>query len=175
VPGGTVSKTVAAREWRVPVAMSDSPHDHDRIAGYLAAMSTFATLAVAGTALGRSRGAALPDGYRAQDLVLGALATHKVARIVSKDGVTTPLRAPFTEFRGVAGSAEVNESARPEPVRHVVGELLTCPFCLAPWIASAYVGTLVVAPRVARTWAAVFRVVAGADLMQHLYARVRTD
>ena len=155
--------------------MSDSPHDHDRIAGYLTVMSVFGS-ALAGTVLvGRLRGERLPSSYALADLALGALATHKFARLITKDGVTTPLRAPFTEFEENTGSAEVAESPRPEPVRHVVGELITCPFCVAPWIASGYVALLALAPPVARAWAAVFSIVAGSDFLQHAYAHVRTD
>jgi hypothetical protein len=155
--------------------MADSPHDHDRIAGYLSVMSVFGT-AVTGTALiAHLRGRRLPASYALADLALGAVATHKFARLLSKDGVTTPLRAPFTVFEENTGSAEVAESPRPEPVRHVVGELITCPFCVAPWIASTYVALLVLAPPVARTWAAVFTVVAGSDFLQHAYAHVRAD
>jgi hypothetical protein len=155
--------------------MSDSPHDHDRLAGYISVMSVFGT-AVAGTALiGRLRGRHLPTSYTLTDLALGAVATHKFARLLSKDGVTTPLRAPFTEFEENTGSGEVAESPRPEPARHVIGELLTCPFCVAPWIASAYVALLALSPPLARAWAAVFGIVAGSDFLQHAYARVRTD
>jgi hypothetical protein len=155
--------------------MTDSPHDHDRITGYLTAMGVFGSLVAGATAVGRAHGRELPTSYRAQDLVLGAVATHKFARLVAKDGVSTPIRAPFTRFEGNAGSAEVNESPRPEPARHVVGELLSCPFCLAPWIATAYVATLSLAPRVAKAWAAVFAMVGGADFLQHAYAAVRQD
>lgn len=155
--------------------MSQSPHDHDRLAGYVSVMSVFGS-AVAGTALiGRLRGRHLPTSYALTDLALGAVATHKFARLLSKDGVTTPLRAPFTEFEENTGSGEVAESPRPEPARHVIGELLTCPFCVAPWIASAYVALLALSPPLARAWAAVFGIVAGSDFLQHAYARVRTD
>jgi hypothetical protein len=95
--------------------------------------------------------------------------------VISKDGVTTPLRAPFTHFEHNTGSAEVHETPRTEPARHVVGELLSCPFCLAPWIATGYVATLAVSPRLARAWAAVFGIVGGADFLQQAYGRVRTD
>jgi len=155
--------------------MADSPHEHYRIAGYLTAMSVFGSAVAAAGALGRLLGREPPPAYAVTDLVLGAVATHKFARLVSKDGVTTPLRAPFTHFEENIGSAEVAESPREEPARHVVGELITCPFCLGPWIASAYVAGLVLAPRAARTWAAVFSVVGGSDFLQHAYAHVRTD
>ncbi|MEP9384519.1 DUF1360 domain-containing protein [Nocardioides sp. KR10-350] len=155
--------------------MPDSPHEHYRIAGYLSAMSVFGTAVAGAAALGRVTGRDLPAAYALPDLALGAIATHKFARLMSKDGVTTPLRAPFTEFEENTGSAEVAESPRPEPARHVVGELITCPFCLAPWIATAYVAGLALAPRVTRAWAAVFSVVGGSDFLQHAYAHVRTD
>lgn len=155
--------------------MTDSPHEHDRIAGYLTAMSVFGALTGVVTFVGRARGRELPDSYALPDLALGAIATHKFARLLAKDGVTTPLRAPFTHFEENAGSAEVNESPRREPARHVIGELITCPFCLAPWIATGYVATLAISPRLARAWAAVFSIVGGADFLQHAYAHVRED
>jgi hypothetical protein len=155
--------------------MTDSPHEHYRITGYVTVMSVFGSLVAGAATLGRARGRGLPTSYPVQDLVLGAVATHKFARLVAKDGVTTPFRAPFTRFEENAGSAEVNESPRGEPARHVVGELVTCPFCLAPWIATGYVATLTFAPRLARAWAAVFAMVGGADFLQHAYAAVRQD
>jgi hypothetical protein len=153
----------------------DSPHQRHRITGYLTTMSIYGSLVAGAAALGRAQGRSLPRSYAVQDLVLGALATHKFVRVVAKDTVTTPIRAPFTEFEGAAGSAEVNESPRPEPVRHVVGELLTCPFCLTPWVATSYVAALTLAPRVARAWAAVFAIVGASDFLQHAYALVRED
>jgi len=155
--------------------MPDSPHDHQRIAGYLSVMSVFGAVVTGTGVWARRHGRGLAASYAAGDLVLGALATHKFSRLISKEGVTTPLRAPFTEWQANIGSAEVNETPRPEPVRHVVGELLTCPFCLAPWIATVYVGLLTVAPPLARAWAAVFAIVAGSDFLQHAYAHLRVD
>ena len=156
--------------------MSGSPRDPDRIAGYVGSLTTFSTAIAVATVLGRRSGKSLPDAYAPLDLVLGAIATHKVARIISKEGVTTPLRAAFTDHEGVVGSAEVHDTPTDDgPVKHTIGELLSCPFCLAPWLATAYVGGLAVAPRQARAWAAVFSIVGGADFLQQLYGRVRED
>jgi hypothetical protein len=152
---------------------SGSPHDVHRQVGYATALSVFAAGSVTALVAARRAGR-LPDRYGWSDLALGAIATHKLARIVSKDGVTTPVRAAFTEFEGEAGSAEVHERPR-EGARHTVGELLTCPFCLAPWLAGTYVAGLALAPPYARAWAATFSVVGGADFLQQAYARVRTD
>ena len=57
-------------------------------------------------------------------------------------------------------------------VRHTIGELLTCPFCLGVWIATAYVAGLGVAPRATRGWAAVFTVTGISDFLQPAYARL---
>jgi hypothetical protein len=148
---------------------------HDRIPGYLGALTAFGSTVAAMVLAGRARGAELPDHFRAADLALGAVATQKFTRILSKDAVTTPLRAPFTEFEEPLGSGEVADRPRPGHPQHTIGELLTCPFCLAPWTATAYVAALALAPRAARAWAATFSIVGASDALQHVYARIRTD
>jgi hypothetical protein len=155
--------------------MSDNPREDSRIGGYLVAMGVF-TASLAGSAVThRVRGTELPLRYSAGDLLLGGLATHKFTRLLAKDAVTTPLRAPFTDYEEPAGSGELNESPKDGHLSHTVGELITCPFCLAPWVSSAYVMGLGLAPRLARAWAAIFSVVAASDYLQHAYARLRTD
>jgi len=154
--------------------MSDNPRS--RNPAYLTAMATYGTAIASAALIGRARGVRLHQPYAVQDLVLGAIATHRFTRLAAKDGVTTPLRAPFTEFVEEAGAAEVNERPRETShSRHTVGELLTCPFCLAPWVAGAYVAGLHLAPGGARAWAATFSLVGVADWLQHGYARVRTE
>jgi hypothetical protein len=155
---------------------SDSASPRERIPSYAAAMGTYAAAFGTAALVGRSGGRRFTQRYAVQDLVLGAMATHKVTRLVSKDGVTTPLRAPFTTFEGEAGSAEVEERPRETShTRHTIGELLTCPFCLAPWVAGGYVAALHLAPGPARAWAAVFSLVAGSDWLQQGYGHLRTD
>ena len=148
---------------------------HDRIPAYLGALTVFGSSVLAAVIAGRAADKELPHGFSTRDLVLGAVATHKFTRLVAKDAVMTPIRAPFTEFEKPLGSGEVQDRPRREHPQHMIGELLTCPFCLAPWTAMAYVAALTVAPRAARAWAAVFTVVGGSDALQHLYARLRTD
>lgn len=143
--------------------------------GYAGSLTAFGLAVAALVAAGRFGGHQLPERYDVRDVVLGGLATHKFTRLLSKGAVTSPLRAPFTSFDEPAGSAELNESARGEGLRHTVGELLTCPFCLGQWVGTGYVAGLALAPRGARTWAAVFAVTGLSDVLQQLYARVRTD
>ena len=112
----------------------------------------------------------LPERIGVQDIGQVALATHKLSRLVTKDPVTSPLRAPFTRFEGVGGPSELNESVRGHGTRHAVGELLTCPFCLSQWTATTLVAGLVVAPRFTRAAMSVLTIVGASDFLQLAYA-----
>ena len=59
------------------------------------------------------------------DIALLGVATHKVSRLVTKDWVTSPIRAPFTEYQGDAGSGEVKESPRGTGMQRATGALFT--------------------------------------------------
>lgn len=151
------------------------PDGRVNLAGFSGSLATYAVSLSALLAASRAAGG-LPARYSVTDLLLGGVATHKFSRLLSRGSVVSPLRAPFTEFEEPAGASEHTESPRGDHgVRHTVGELLTCPFCLGVWIGTAYVAGLGVAPRAARTWAAVFTVTGVADFLQHAYGRVRAD
>ncbi len=79
----------------------------------------------------------LPEGVPWQDLALLAVATHRLSPLVTKHSVTAVVRAPFTRFREPVGDGEVTEGVRGTGGRHAVRELMTCPFCIAQWIATA--------------------------------------
>jgi hypothetical protein len=91
--------------------------------------------------------------------------------MLAKDAVTSPLRAPFTRYREPIGHAEVAEDVRAEhgSAGHAVGELVSCPFCLAMWIATAFAGGLVLAPRATRLAATALTAVAASDFLQLAY------
>ncbi len=112
----------------------------------------------------------LPRRIAWSDFVLLSLATHKVSRIVTKDWVTSPLRAPFVRYQKSAGGGEVEEKAQGQGLRRAIGDLLTCQFCIAPWIAAVIGGGFVVAPRATRYLASIFGAVAVSDTLQHRYA-----
>jgi hypothetical protein len=137
--------------------------------GYVAAMAAFGTFASVVALAAATRRPRATDISLA-DIALTGVATHKLTRIISKDSVTSPLRAPFTRYRAPGGPAELQEEVRGHGVRHAVGELITCPFCLGPWIATALTGGLVLAPRFTRAVNAVFTAVAVSDHLQLFYA-----
>nr|MBA2431281.1 DUF1360 domain-containing protein [Chthoniobacterales bacterium] len=107
------------------------------------------------------------------DLLLLGVATHKLSRIVTKDLVTSPFRAPFVKFKKSAGAGEVEEEARGEGLQEAVGDLITCPYCIAPWLASALVFGFQRAPRTTRVLSGIFCITAASDFLNQLYAKAK--
>jgi hypothetical protein len=134
--------------------------------GYLTVLGVYGGvttgLAIAGRALGKS----VPDRLDLGDTLLLSIATHKASRLLAKDAVTSPLRAPFVQYEEPAGEGELNESVPGQGTRHAVGELVTCPFCLAIWVATAMAAGMVFAPRLTRMAATVLTAVAASDVLQ---------
>lgn len=144
------------------------------LGGYVLVMTIFATVVGLAGLIAAWSGRSLPRRVAPYDLALITAGTHKLSRTISKDAVTSPLRAPFTQYRGTGGPAEVMEDTRDsDAVRHAVGELLSCPFCLDMWIATGFIIGLVFAPRFTRVVAATFTALAGADFLQLIYARAQ--
>lgn len=117
------------------------------LGGYVVMMTLYATLTGATVYALRNRSESVRRP-RPMDLVLLGLATQHLSRLVSKDGVTAPLRAPFTEFEGAAGEGEVNERVVGSGIRHALGELVSCPFCLDQWVATGLVAGWVAVPNI---------------------------
>ena len=159
---------LAAARHEADAYRGDSPRP---LGGYLATMSIYGIVVGVATLIAVATGRKLPTQWRLQDLVTVTLGTHKLSRTLAKDPVTSPLRAPFTRYAGSGGVAEINEEARHDSqLRHSVGELLTCPFCLDMWVATGFAIGLVYAPRFTRLVAGVFTALAGADFLQLAYA-----
>ena len=116
----------------------------------------------------------LPERIAAADLALLTVATHKISRLAAKDPITSPLRAPFARFAGTSGEAELAEEVRGSGARKAIGELVTCPFCLGQWVATALAFGLVLTPRGTQLVATVFTALTGADVLQLLYAKIQT-
>jgi hypothetical protein len=154
---------------------SYDPAGEVNVEGFAGSMATYA-VAVAALAVAARTAGSPPERYALGDVLMGGLATHKFSRLLAKGSVTSPVRAPFTEFVEAAGASEQDERPRGQHgVRHTVGELLTCPFCLGVWVGTAYVAGLALAPRATRAWAATFAVTGVSDFLQHSYSRVRGD
>jgi hypothetical protein len=163
--------------------MAEAPEEAERsaagaardrpVGGYAALIGLFATLVGAFSAWLRATGRELPERVPASDLLLVTVATHKASRLMSRDRVTSAVRAPFTEVEETSGGARRPEE-RPagDGARRAVGELVLCPYCLSVWIAAAFAAGLVVAPRPTRWAAGILTTVFGSDVLQIVYRRL---
>jgi hypothetical protein len=152
-----------------------SPAQERPLGGYAALMATFATGVGGFIAWMRASGRELPERVDGRDLALMTVATHKAARLVSKDRVASGVRAPFTRFEGDAGPGEVSETARGRGLRRAVGELITCPYCVGLWIATFLAAGFAVAPRPTRWVATVLTAVFGSDVLQIAYKKAESS
>jgi hypothetical protein len=144
------------------------------LAADLGAMGVYVGLVSAAAAAVRASGRELPERIPLGDAALLTVATFRLARRIAKDPVTAPLRAPFVRFEGASGHAEVAEEVREHGgVKHAVGELLTCPFCLAQWVGTGFVFGYVSAPRATRMAALTMTMIAGSDVLQFVYDAIQ--
>jgi len=142
------------------------------LGGYTGTMAVYAGVVAAIVGTARATRRTLPEPT-AWDLVLCTGATHRLSRLLAKDPVTSPLRAPFTRFRGTTGPAELQEEVRGTGLRKTIGELVTCPFCTGLWISTGLAAGLVFAPRATRLTATALTALTGADLLHFLRARMQ--
>jgi Protein of unknown function (DUF1360) len=140
------------------------------LGGYAITMTVYASLVGALAGLARVSGRDVPERLGTTDIVLSAVATHKLSRLLAKDPVTSPLRAPFTAYQGTEGPAELKEEARGQGGRKTVGELVTCPFCTGVWVATGLTAGLVYLPRTTRLAMGTLAALAGADMLQFAHA-----
>jgi hypothetical protein len=143
------------------------------LAGYALLVAIFHALFVGFLVAVDRRDEKLPGRVRFFDLLLFGTATYKLSRIIAKDSVTSFIRAPFTTYRGPAGSSEVKEDVRGTGIRKSIGELITCPFCVATWVAAFMTYGLVLESRLARLIAMVFSVAAISDALQYGFEALR--
>jgi hypothetical protein len=151
------------------------PHAPERVRGYQAVAAVYASgVAAAGLLVARRRPATSvpPAMTRPQawsDIALVGLSTYKLSRLLTKQKVTSPLRAPFTEYAGPGGPGEVNVKPVGSGWRRSIGELVSCPFCLNVWVATAGSFGLHLAPRATRFVLGTFAAVGMSDLLHFVH------
>jgi hypothetical protein len=86
------------------------------------------------------------------DLAVLSFATFKAARTITRDDVTSFIRAPFVE--GEAGGGNEEEPIETGGLQQALGELVTCSRCVGTWAAAGLATTQILAPRFGRllTW-----------------------
>ena len=140
------------------------------LGSYAALVGGYSAAVVGLVGASRLLGREAPERPHPGDIALAGVATLRLTRLVARAPILSPLRAPFTEYHGTSGPAELSESVRGRGVRKAIGELLTCPFCLSQWTATAFTFGLVVAPRATRVAATVLTIGATSDVLQLAYS-----
>jgi hypothetical protein len=146
-----------------------APEGGRPLRGYTKIMVSYGAVMGALAGLARLTGRRAPERVGAADLALVSVATHKLSRLLTKDAITSPLRAPFAQYVEPAGDGELNERPRGHGLQHSLGELVSCPFCANVWIASGLLAGLVLAPRATRLVATGASAVAVADFLHLAY------
>jgi Protein of unknown function (DUF1360) len=146
-----------------------APGDDKPMGSHLALVVIYNGVVGAFLALRARSGKGFPGRIGLGDVLLAGIATHKLSRVIAKDRVTAPLRAPFTEFQEEGGPGEVEETPRGTGMRRAIGELLVCPYCLAQWVATALLAGLAIVPRATRFVCSIFAAVTISDFLQMLY------
>ena len=139
---------------------------------FMLAFYVASVAAVTGIAIESTR---LPKRPSLLDLAILGVATHKLSRIIAKDRITGILRAPFVNYIRSAGHGEVEEEPRGHGIQRGIGQLISCPYCMAPWCATALAFGFIFAPRVARFFAGILATVAASDFLHRAYAATESD
>ena len=126
------------------------------------------------TGLAKEQGR-VPRRFGLLDLALLGIATHKLSRIIAKDRVTSILRAPFVSYIRSAGAGEVEEEPRGHGFQRGIGHLISCPYCTAPWSATALAFGFLFAPRVTRFFAGILASVAMSDFLHRAYLAAKEN
>lgn len=162
-----------AQRWLSRVKQEYSAGQDRPLGGYLGLISIYTSGTAAAALAAKLLKRPIPQRVNTADLLLVGIGAHKLSRMIAKDPVLSPFRAPFTTFAGQSGEAELAEDVRGHGLQHAVGELLTCPFCLAQWVATGLVAGLVLAPKATRLLASVVTAKAIADTAQLAYDAIQ--
>lgn len=148
--------------------------DAEQPLGAYAALSSLFTAGFAAALIGARRRGRLPEQIETKDILVLGVATHKIARLLTKDSVTSFLRAPFVHLEEKSGTNSIRETARGHGLQRSIGELISCPECTGHWVASGLVVGLIHAPRVTRLIAALYASLAIGDMLQFVYVGLKS-
>ncbi|MGW3466519.1 DUF1360 domain-containing protein [Streptomyces olivaceoviridis] len=143
--------------------------DEVPLGGYAALASVFLAGTGAFVLLARRRGVRLPQQVPPWDVALLGAAAYKTSRVLAKDKITSFLRAPFTRRADEGEASEVMDEPRGDGLRRAVGDLVSCPFCVAAWTTGALVCSYAASPRLTRLVCGGFGALTVADWLQYAW------
>ncbi|MFH9659523.1 DUF1360 domain-containing protein [Streptomyces sp. NPDC017248] len=139
------------------------------LGGYAVLASVFAASVGTFALVARRRGVRLPQEVPPWDVALLGVATYKTSRLLTRDKITSFVRAPFTRRGDDGEAAEVLDEPRGTGLRRAVGDLVSCPFCTAAWTAGALVCSYAAAPRLTRLVCGGLGAVTVSDWLQYAW------
>jgi len=147
--------------------------DKQRLSSYATLVGVFNLIFAGFLLVVKGTGRSIPERVDTKDIALLGMATHKLSMIGANDAVTSPLRAPFTEFQEKESPKNVEELPRGEGLRKSVGELILCQFCLGMWVAAFLTYGLVLVPRVTRLATTILTILTISDYLHQTYKALR--
>ncbi|MGI8632222.1 MAG: DUF1360 domain-containing protein [Solirubrobacterales bacterium] len=145
------------------------PESQRPLGGYAVLIGVYHGLTALGIVGLRRAGRPFPPRLGWVDVALYGIATHKISRLLAKEKIAGVIRAPFTRYERPGSPGELEEAARGSGARYAIGELLTCPYCLAHWIGTALILGTSADRRLTRTVATLFTIEAISDTLQIAY------
>jgi hypothetical protein len=142
--------------------------DEQLLAEYAAMLAFYVASVAVLTGIANKEGL-LPKRFGLFDLALLGMATHKLSRLMAKDRITGIIRAPFVSYVRSAGAGEVEEEPRGRGIQRGIGNLVSCPYCMGPWSATALAFGFLFAPRISRFFAGILSSVAISDFLHRAY------
>ena len=109
-------------------------HDRTGTEGRLLKLSLIGTFLSSIAAAGTTAGRRLPRTDALELAKLG-LASHRIGRMIAFERVAEPIRQPFTVTVPDETGADETVVARGRGIRWALGELVSCPTCVATWAA----------------------------------------
>ncbi len=165
----TQQETVQSGEQSVTNPFAGYSQEERPLKSYLTLVGIFNAIFALFLAATKRLGQNLPERFDTKELLVLGVATHKLSRLLAKDWVTSPFRAPFTTYEGSGGPGEVSEKPRGTGMQKALGELLTCPWCMGQWVAAFFGYGLVLAPRTTRFVESVFVGLTISDFLHYAF------
>ena len=112
----------------------------------------------------------LPTSIRPFDLVLLGLAAARLSDIISTDQIMEWLRRPFVkmETSEIAGREVETRTGRGRGLRKVIGDLLSCPWCVGVWVAAGLTYAYLLVPTVVWVFVLIMAIAEIGSLLQTL-------
>lgn len=110
-----------------------------------------------------------------KELGLIALSTQKLSRVITRDAVTAPFRAPFARYQESLGYGEIRDEPVGKGLRLAIGEMITCNYCADMWVGLGLMAALKKFPNPTWAFMSLMSTCTVADFLHVFYESTRTQ